>query len=208
MTEPTADLQFEHATYEQAAPGVACGMCNSPVRGEYWQWVGRVVCARCKDRVSQLEAHAKSPQALARAVVMGAGTALACGVGYALIVAATHSQLAIVTIGIGYLVATVIRKATANVSGRRYQVLAVLLTYVASAMGYAPYLWPAIKATPEQVSLYGVILAAPVINGRHDPIVLLIFAFGMYEAWRRAHGIPMTVTGPYRVGAGAPAPGP
>jgi hypothetical protein len=205
MTEPTADLQFEHATYEQAQPGVACGMCGAPVGGEYWQWVGRAVCVRCRDRVFQLEADARSPQSFARAALMGAGTALGCGVAYAVLCAFRPHQLAIVTIGIGYVVATVVRKATSNVSGRRYQVLAVVLTYMASAMGYAPALWPFIKESPDQISLYGQLLAAPVVNAPDAPLVVLIIGFGMYEAWRRAQGIPMTVTGPYRVGAGAPA---
>ncbi len=208
MTEPTADLQFEHATYEQAMLGVTCGMCGKPVGGEYWQWIGRVVCVRCRDRVFQLETDAKSLQSFARAAIMGTATALACGVGYALLAAAFKAQLAIVTILIGYLVATVVRKATANISGRRYQVLALVLTYVGSTMGYLPYLWPAIVANPERLYAYAVLLAAPVISGRHDPLVILIIGFGLFEAWRRARGVPMTVTGPYRVGAGSPAPVP
>jgi hypothetical protein len=68
-------------------------------------------------------------------------TALACGIGYAVFVAATRYQLALLTIGIGILVANAIRKASDGIGGTRFQVLAVVLTYLATAMGYFPAVW-------------------------------------------------------------------
>lgn len=54
-------------------------------------------------------------------------------------------QLALVTIGIAFLIAKVVRKAAAGVGGRRFQVLAVVLTYLAACMGYAPSLIKSVK---------------------------------------------------------------
>jgi len=248
MPDPTADLQFEHATYDQAKPALACGTCGKPVEGEYWQWIGRVTCARCRDGVHALEARARSPQTFARAAIVGAATALGCGVAYGLFVAVSHMQIALITIGIAYVVASVIRKATGNVSGRRYQVLAVALTYAASTMGYAPELWREVAHGPDGqahaevapdagdvpsasgpqdrgsptgrpavpplafakfvASVTLLLLAAPFLAARGAPIGLLIVGFGLWEAWRRAKGLPMEVTGPYRVTATAPPPTP
>jgi hypothetical protein len=245
MTEPTADLQFEHATYEQGASSVACGMCNRPVRGEYWQWLGRVVCEGCRERVSLMDANARAPATFIRAALLGGATALGCGVAYAIIAGATNTRMALVTIGIAYVVGTVIRKATANVGGLRFQVLAVALTYAASTMGYAPALWQGMNASPKhdahaQVAgdpttdvpgapvtdsprsshdsqaspvamvkaaayLFGILLVVPFITAKSSPLGLVIIGIGLWEAWRRTRGLPMVVTGPYRVGNPPPA---
>jgi hypothetical protein len=78
---------------------------------------------------------------MGKAVLSGGLMALACGVGYAVFVAVTKYQLALLTIGIGILVANAVRKASRGVGGTRFQVLAVVLTYLASAMGYFPAVW-------------------------------------------------------------------
>ncbi len=207
MPEPTADLQFEHATYEQAPQGVVCAMCKKPVGAEYWQWTGRVTCAGCVANLRQLEAHALSPVTFGRAVLVGTAAALGCGAAYAIFVAVLHFQFALVTIGIAYVVATAIRKQTGNISGRSYQVLAMALTYLGGSMGYLPYLFPSgttagqvLGALPEVVRL---MLEAPFVAAKSSPLGLLIVGIGLLEAWRRARPLPMVFTGPYRV----PPPG-
>jgi hypothetical protein len=64
--------------------------------------------------------------------------ALACGTAYAVFVAVSRLQLALVTIGVAFVIARVVRNASGGVGGRRFQVLAVALTYLASTMGYVP----------------------------------------------------------------------
>jgi hypothetical protein len=83
---------------------------------------------------------------------MGGGVALACGVAYAIFVAATQYQLALVTIGIAFVIAKAIRKASGGLGGLRFQILAVVLTYLASAMGYAPAVWKAVTSAPSHQS--------------------------------------------------------
>jgi hypothetical protein len=240
MSEPSADLQFDQAQYDAPKAGVTCGMCGKPVGAQYWQWMGRVACASCREQVGQLEARAMSPQVFAKAAFLGSLTALGCGIGYALFVWGTKSQFALITIGIAYLVASVIRKATGNVSGLRYQVLAVVLTYFASTMGYAPGLLrgitekhesrtagasadpsselsrddrektkpiPAAALAKAGIYMFGVLLAAPLLEATEAPIGLLIIGIGLWEAWRRARPLPTVVAGPYRV-AVVPEPPP
>jgi hypothetical protein len=210
MSEPTTELQFDHATYEQAKTGVMCGMCGKPVGHEYWQWMGRVVCARCRDQVYALGAKANAPATFAKAAVLATGTALGCGVAYALFVAATKSRWALITIGIAYVIATVIRKSTHNISGRRYQVLAVILTYAASTMGYVPLFTGSLAAlsASQAVTLAGYMLAAPFLTATDSPLGLVIVGIGLWEAWRRAKGLPMAVTGPFRVAPSGQVPAP
>jgi hypothetical protein len=47
-------------------------------------------------------------------------------------------QFALVTIGIGWAVGSAIQRVTRGFGGRRHQVLAVVLTYFATTMGYFP----------------------------------------------------------------------
>lgn len=199
MSEP-ADLQFDHATYDAPKAGVVCGMCGKPVEGEYWQWLGRVACASCRDQVGRLEERAASPEVFAKAAALAMGTAVVCGLGYAVFVWVAKVQFALVTIGIAYAVAAVIRKSTGNVSGRSYQVMAVLLTYAASTMGYAPYfLRGELPSAAQTIALLPYVLVAPFMAAREAPIGLLIVGFGLWEAWRRTKPLPLVVTGPFRV---------
>jgi hypothetical protein len=196
MSDPTAELQFENATYEQAPTGVVCGTCKKPVGQEYWQWIGRVTCATCRQGVFALEEQANSPATFARAALLGTGTALVCGIAYAVFVGFAHSQWALVTIGIAYVIASVIRKATKNVSGRRYQILAVVLTYFAGAMGNAHYFLH--DVTPSFMALT-YLIAMPILRVREDPLQLVIIGIGLVSAWQRTRGLSMVMTGPYLV---------
>ncbi len=145
MSDAASELSFEHATYEakgSASPGEAhrppCSSCNGPLGDEYWKLHSHVVCAGCSTRFEATMASSQSKASFGKAALLGGGTALGCGILYAIFVAFTGVQLALVTIFIAYLVAKVIRKCSSGIGGRRYQILAVALTYMASSMGYAP----------------------------------------------------------------------
>ncbi len=99
------------------------------------------MCAGCREELARTLAKSQSGAALGKAFLMGGAAALGCGVAYAIFEAVVHFQLAIITIGIAIVIATVIRKASGGISGLRFQILAVALTYFASAMGYAPAVW-------------------------------------------------------------------
>lgn len=139
-TLDTADsLSFEKATYETSGDqGTPCANCNGSLGEQYWQWQTRPVCATCRATISETLAASQSKKAFGRAVVLGGLTALGCGIAYAVFVAVTDYQLALLTIGIAFVVAKVLRHCSKGVGGRKYQVLALVLTYFASAMGYAP----------------------------------------------------------------------
>ena len=190
------DLDFERATYAQSDAGPPCANCNRPLTDEYWEFSSRPICANCKGQIAAVLEASQSKAAFVRAIVQGGGVAVACGIGYGVFVALTGYQLALITIGIAFVVAKVIRKCSAGVGGRRYQVLAVVLTYLASTMGYAPAM----------LEDFGVgILAAPFIAATQAPIGLLIVAFGLWEAWKLTGGVPMVLGGPYRRTAVPPA---
>ena len=144
-------LSFDEAQYEGAASAAApCTGCGAGIEHEYWTWEDRVLCTRCKAGTEQTFAKASSGKSFLKAWLFGGLTALGCGIAYAVFVAVTDIQLALATIGIAFVIANVVRRAAQGVGGRRFQILAVALTYFASAMGYAPAIWEGMKGTPSE----------------------------------------------------------
>lgn len=137
-------LQFDRADYRGEA-GMACANCKRPLVGEYWQWQKHTLCASCRKAFAAKFDASRSGAAFGKAALLGGATAIGCGIAYAIFVGVTKFQLALITIGIAYVIARVVRKASGGLGGRRFQVLAVALTYVASAMGYAAPVFNSLK---------------------------------------------------------------
>jgi hypothetical protein len=153
--DASLNLSFDRADYA-AGPGSGppCGSCQGPLLGQYWKWQQQILCAGCRDRLADTLAASQSAASLGKAALLGGAVALGCGLAYAIFVAVTKTQLALITIGIAFVIAKVVRKASGGIAGRRFQVLAVVLTYLASAMGYAPAVWSGLTSarTTEQSS--------------------------------------------------------
>jgi hypothetical protein len=128
-------LQFDKATFASAPTGIACGACNTTLLGKYWQAGGQPLCAHCRQAIEQSIAEAQTNASFVRALVRAGAVALACGVAYAMFVELTNIVFGLVTIGIGYLVGGAMQKVTRGFGTRRYQILAVVLTYLAVSMG-------------------------------------------------------------------------
>jgi hypothetical protein len=233
-------LTFDKATYEgPTASAMPCSSCKASLEEQYWKLGPYVLCEKCRGSVAAQFAKSKSGSAFGKAVLLGGLTALGCGIAYAVFVGLTKMQLALLTIGIAYVIATVVRRASGGFSGRRFQVLAVVLTYFASTMGYIPGIFaglaeqsgdhssaapsgsvagsehPAEPAHPAEaekhapvsavafvvalVFLVGIMLVAPFLELTSAPIGFLIIAFGLWEAWRRSRGVPLSLEGPFRV---------
>jgi hypothetical protein len=189
MGEASSELSFERAEYTSGDSASApCANCRQPLREQYWKWQSQLVCDGCRGKVAETLARSQSGAAFRKALLVGGGTALACGVAYAVFVGVTKVQFALATIGIAFAIARVVRKASGGISGRRFQVLAVALTYVASSMGYLPGIIQGIRETPakhaasqaETPSSPSEPNAAPAPGEKHKASLLDLFmALGM-----------------------------
>jgi hypothetical protein len=203
MGEPGTVIDFDRAEYgENQAATAPCTNCKRPLEGQYWKFRSGPVCRSCRDGIEAAVTRATSGASLGRAALEGGAVALACGVGYAAFAAASHIQIALVTIGIGFVVAKVVRRASGGVGGARFQILAVALTYVASTMGYLPSIWSAFDE-PRVATVLRLALQAPFLEATHAPLGLLIIGFGLWEAWKLTKGVPIVLEGPFRIGPGA-----
>jgi len=139
------DLQFDRAVHAEApndADGLSCAMCHAPLRTEYFHVAEQPTCATCKSAVEQANQNAASqgrrPGILARAFVFGLVAAIAGAILYYAVIALTGWEIGLVAIVIGFMVGFAVQKGSGGAGGRRFQWLAVILTYFAVGLAYAP----------------------------------------------------------------------
>ena len=207
---------------EEAASSQICAACKLPLQSEYFKVQNHVICPAC---AAKIEAGRQAPKPIpwARAVVYGAGAALAGCILYA-IVLMMGVQIGIVALLVGYMVGKAIRRATYGVGGRPQQILAVALTYFAistscilvmiyevgkqaknkpKAEVSAP-VQPAKPVISPAKAIGGLLVLAtisPFLELFSSPvgglISLFILFIGLQRAWALTARHDILVTGPY-----------
>jgi hypothetical protein len=133
------DLQFESVVprADGAATATACVVCHTPFDAEYFDVNGQQICRACSEKVAY---HASTPRemsTLLRAGLAGGVAAVLGAVLYFAVLAISGFEVGLVAIAIGYMVGYGIRIGTRGRGGRRFQVLALLLTYWAIGLAYS-----------------------------------------------------------------------
>lgn len=245
-TNSLKPLQFDTAISSGPADasspqGVTCGVCQRTILDEYFDINGHSSCESCRDQIVQEAETPRGWSVLARAGAFGFVAAILGAILYYAVIAITEFEIGLVAIAIGYMVGYGVRLGTRGRGGRRFQVIALALTYWAVGLAYTPLLFsevskqdaaqqastnttssaPASLAeTPDSpeafnpalglVFLLGFTFALPVLvvvgSLPSGLISGAIIAFGMQQAWRMTAAPQPQITGPYRIGAGPPAP--
>ena len=129
--------QFATAEYSNKADETICKACGQKISGEYYRLNGVPACASCTERLkSQLPQD--SHPAFVRAVLFGIAAAILGLVIYVAFALATGWVVGYVSLAVGYLVGKAIILGSRGAAGRRYQVVAVLLTYMAVSLAAVP----------------------------------------------------------------------
>lgn len=141
--EPSPELQFDRvettgSPRQATAPGVTCAVCGRSVGDEYFTANGKPICASCRQVVTTAAATPRSVGPLLLAALFGFGASVAGAAIYYAVIAITNLEIGIVAILIGYMVGWAVRKGAGGRGGRRFQILAVALTYWAVGLAYAP----------------------------------------------------------------------
>lgn len=203
--EPKAP-QFATAEYAPNSSKLHCAACRQPISGSYFKLESAPVCAVCTEAM-----RAKMPQdshaAFFRSIVFGIAGAL---IGLALYVAfalATGLIIGWVSLAVGWLVGKAMSMGSGGVGGRRYQVVAVVLTYVAVSMSAVPialYQSGQIHHIRMSEALLGRLawlgIASPILELRDTVsglIGLVILFVGIRFAWRFTAGRTLQVSGPF-----------
>lgn len=210
MTEVGAgsgELDLERADFGEAAAPSACVSCRSTPEGAYYTLNGAVVCTRCAPAVGAWLHGTSGAKGYAMAVLYGSVAAVAGAVGMAAITLATGYQLGIVAIGVGWLVGKAVRLGSEQRGGRGYQVIAVLLTYLAASMMYLPMVFEGVRGedagagaamTAVQVVIAAAIsVAVPVWSAMEDPLGLVIVGIALWQAWSMTAALAVALEGPF-----------
>jgi hypothetical protein len=214
--------QFATAEYSTPPGAAACKACGKSITGAYYRANGVPVCRSCAESIKD-QAPVDSHSAFVRGICFGLGGAilgLALYAGFAL---ATGWIVGFVSLAVGYIVGKAIVFGSGGAGGRRYQVAAVLLTYIAVSMAAVPIAIsqqmkqlsaqqraaqagePTTAAKPRMSPLkaLGVLtivgLASPFLdlsNPMHGVIGLIILVVGLRIAWRLTAGRAVSIVGP------------
>lgn len=132
-----ATPQFETAEFEAKAGTDSCFVCHQPISGTYFRVNTRMACSACTERLRN-SVPKDSHAAFVRALTFGAGAAIAGLVLYAVVGIATGLVFGYVSLAVGWMVGKAMMKGSGGLGGRRYQVAAVLFTYVAVSVAAIP----------------------------------------------------------------------
>ncbi|HEV2202309.1 MAG TPA: hypothetical protein VGR73_21025 [Bryobacteraceae bacterium] len=136
-------LQFQKAEFAGGAP--TCLACTSAIEKTYFHFNGGVICAACAEKATALRQRPDNKSVL-RGLLYGLGAAALCSAGYAVFTMVTNMEAAIVAIAAGFVIGKAVRTGARGLGGRKLQVAAVALTYLAILAAHLP---PAIQAVRE-----------------------------------------------------------
>jgi hypothetical protein len=162
-------MQFEKAEFAEAPAAPACATCSRPVESSYYQIGDSILCSTCREAfVSVIEAG-KTGASFSRAVAYGVAAMVVGSVVWYAIRQATGYEIGLVAIGVGILVGKAVMRGSGGFGGKRYQALAIGLTYASIALTNVPAILGALaqNASAEVVSPGTAAGAAPA--GPADP---------------------------------------
>jgi hypothetical protein len=214
--------QFATAEYSGKPGEPACKSCGQAISGAYYRVNAALTCANCAQQIKD-QIPKDSHSAFVRGVLFGVGGAilgLVIYVGFALV---TGWMVGYISLAVGYIVGKAIVMGSGGSGGRRYQMAAVLLTYIAVSLAAVPIAVSqhmkhrsvqqhaqvngstAVDVLPKMspVKAVGVLallgLASPFLDlsdPAHGIIGLIILFVGIRIAWKITAGSPVNILGP------------
>jgi hypothetical protein len=151
---PTKDLPAP-----PPGPAMWCSECRTALRTQYFALNERPICAKCRPQYAKMIERGTGPAAMRRAVLHGVGTALLGAAALAAGVIVFPFFRLPVIVGIGWFVGKRIMASVDGYGGRRYQYLAVGLTYLAICIGS---MVPAVKRAHDDAKRRAAIEAAHI----------------------------------------------
>jgi predicted lipid-binding transport protein (Tim44 family) len=129
--------QFGKAEYVGDPGTDRCAACSQPILSEYYRVNGTMVCPTCVSS-AQSTLPKDTHGAFMRAVLFGCGGALLGLILYSTFGIITGLVIGYLSLGVGYLVGKAMMMGSKGIGGRRYQIVAVLLTYAAVSTSAIP----------------------------------------------------------------------
>lgn len=220
MDDPSKGVpQFATAEFAPKPAPAACAACRRPLSGPYFTVNGLPACAECTRKL-EAQIPRDSHVAFLRALLFGIAGAIAGFALYVLFALTTGLVVGFVSLAVGFIVGKAMNLGSGGVGGRRYQIVAVLLTYLAVSLSAVPIGIHQLRQHADQSQtaegtqrpaapigkVIGVLalagIASPFLDLQdpmHGLIGLVILFVGMRFAWRFTAGRRLEVSGPYSI---------
>lgn len=131
------DLDFDRAEYDDDAPPTrSCAFCQQTLRDAYYEVNGAASCERCLGGIRAYRDWGSPGLRFLKALLFGAVAAAGGAALYYGIAALTGYELGLVALVVGLMVGGAVRVGGQRRGGAGYQVLAILLTYLAITVTY------------------------------------------------------------------------
>ncbi len=138
------ELQFDRVSTgtDPSAPpdtlAVICAACRTSIETTYFEVNGSVLCRLCRTRAESAAAAPRGIVPFMTSALYGLGAGVVGAIIYYAVIAITNFEIGIVAVLIGYMVGYAVHKGAGSRGARRFQLLAVALTYSSIALAYAP----------------------------------------------------------------------
>jgi hypothetical protein len=193
------NLNFDRADFTAETREDHCAWCTRGLNGSYFDVQSNRVCATCAERARRVSPEDTRATFL-RSVLFGSLAAAMVGMAYFALFRMTDGMwMVFASIGVGYVIGKAMRMGSNGVGGRRYQVMAALLTYIAVTVASSA----AILGTADlPVWGYPFLMFVPIVNlflhriGLGALQILFVLA-GARWAWLLMAGTPWRITGPH-----------
>jgi hypothetical protein len=144
------ELQFDRVEYvDDDAATLVCGVCTQPVDATYFEVNGQPACSVCASELERAHPGSSLLRGLGLSILAGVGAGILGALLYYAVLAMTGYEIGLIAIAVGWMVGHAVRWGSGRRGGRPYQVLAVVLTYVAIVSTYVPFVLAAAQeSTP------------------------------------------------------------
>jgi hypothetical protein len=194
-----SDLSFERADFSAERPAASCVWCTRGLGADYFDVQGARVCSVCAGRARE-HSPADTRAAFVRSVLFGMIAAGISGLAYFSLCRLPGGEyLMFTSIGVGYVIGKAMRAGSNGVGGRRYQVMAAVLTYAAVVIASSA----AILGTRDvPVWAYPFMVLVPVVSffaghSEMGGLQIMLVALGIRWAWSLMAGAPWRISGPH-----------
>lgn len=131
--------QFGTAEYVGTTSSAdACQFCKQPIAQQYYRVRGQMACPTCAE-IARQQAPTDSHSAYGKALLFGIGGAILGMAGYALLIIILQGwTIGYMSLGVGWVVGKAMLYGSKGFGGRKYQITAAVLTYLAVSMAAVP----------------------------------------------------------------------
>jgi ABC-type antimicrobial peptide transport system permease subunit len=164
LNNPTP--QFGTAEYLGTPGGDHCQFCHQPIGLTYYRANDAMTCPACAESMRG-ELAKDTHAAFTRALIFGIGAAILGLVLYATFAIVTGIVIGYASLAVGWIIGKAMITGSKGIGGRRYQVVAVLLTYAAVSMAAIPVMIDYARKHPRELQTQQQ-KAAPADNDNLD----------------------------------------